>query len=146
MRYWFSNYIFPSSFPHFSLVRYQIGFHKLLSVNHMASNHAFLNSASIQRDACFAKPSHSSAKRKQSDKEINGYEIPHSFFEIIYFSSSLTVNYLFDRNYDPVTKGPKLGFEASLNENHATQIYQTEQEENEKRPVDMFKLQSKKQN
>lgn len=123
----------------------------------MASNHTSLDAASIERKARLAKLK--SLKRKQPDSEINGNEVSHPSLESYTPASpsSLTTNYLSGRNYDPFTKGPKLGFEALPNENQetledrATQIAnetqnQAEQEEKEERPIDLFRLQPKKPN
>ena len=123
----------------------------------MASNHASLDAASIERKARLAQLK--SLKRKQPGSETNGEEFSHapSDSSIPASQSSLTTKYISGRNYDPVARGPKLGFEAPPNENQetledrATQIaneahHQAEQEEKEEKPIDLFRLQPKKPN
>lgn len=123
----------------------------------MASTHASLDAASIERKARLAQLK--SLKRKQPSSDINGDELSHPSSELSTpASQSSSVNkYISGRNYDPITKGPKLGFEAPPNENQetledrATQIAseahrQAEQEEKEEKPIDLFRLQPKKPN
>lgn len=123
----------------------------------MASKHASLDAASIERKARLAQLK--SLKRKQpgSDANEDGFSHPPSE-SFIPDSQTLPIsNYISGRNYDPITKGPKLGFEAPPNENQetledrATQIAseahrQAEQEEKEEKPIDLFRLQPKKPN
>lgn len=65
--------------------------------------------------------------------------------------------YLSGRNYDPVTRGPKLGFETAPSANQTTLEKKAEElaaearkqaaeEEKEEKPLDLFKLQPKKPN
>lgn len=123
----------------------------------MASNHASLDAASIERKARLAQLK--SLKRKQPDSDTNGDKLSHPSSEpsISASQSSSTSKYISGRNYDPIAKGPKLGFEAPPNENQetledrATQIaseahHQAEQEEKEEKPIDLFRLQPKKPN
>lgn len=123
----------------------------------MASNHATLDAASIERKARLAKLK--SLKRKQPDNETNGDAVPEPSLETSTHTPlpSAIDNYLSGRNYDPATKGPKLGFEAPPNENQETledraaQIAnetqrQAEHEEKEEKPIDLFRLQPKKPN
>lgn len=123
----------------------------------MASNHASLDAASIERKARLAQLR--SLKRKKPGSETNGDEFSHPPSESsIPASQSLrTTKYISGRNYDPIARGPKLGFEAPPNENQetledrATQIAneahrQAEQEEKDEKPIDLFRLQPKKPN
>lgn len=123
----------------------------------MASNHASLDAASIERKARLAQLK--SLKRKQPSSDINGAEFSHppSDSSIPAPQSLPITKYISGRNYDPIAKGPKLGFEAPPNENQetledrATQIAneahrQAEQEEKEEKPIDLFRLQPKKPN
>lgn len=123
----------------------------------MASNHASLDAASIERKARLAQLK--SLKRKQPGSDTNGDGLSHPPVESsIPASQSLPISkYISGRNYDPTTKGPKLGFEAPPNENQetledrATQLAseahgQAEQEEKEEKPIDLFRLQPKKPN
>lgn len=68
-----------------------------------------------------------------------------------------TDRYLSGRNYDPSTKGPKLGFETAPSEGRETleakaarlaeeTKEQARREEEEEKPLDLFKLQPKKAN
>jgi coiled-coil domain-containing protein 12 len=70
---------------------------------------------------------------------------------------SVTAKYLSGRNYDPVTKGAKLGFESTPAATHPTlesqaaalavdTKRQAEEEEKADKPLDLFKLQPKKPN
>ena len=122
----------------------------------MASTHASLDAASIERKARLAQLK--SLKRKQPGSDINGDKFSHPPSEpSIPASQSSISKYISGRNYDPIAKGPKLGFEAPPNENQetledrATQIaseahHQAEQEEKEEKPIDLFRLQPKKPN
>jgi coiled-coil domain-containing protein 12 len=72
--------------------------------------------------------------------------------------ASVTTTYLSGRNYDPETRGPKLGFETAPDEGkdtlevraaalelaHKAEAAKEEQEND--RPIDLFKLQPKKPN
>ena len=135
----------------------------------MASGHATLDAAAAERKLRLAKLK--SLKRKQPDSysEIDSapptdpirpldpsetYAEPH--VETLE-PSSVTTTYLSGRNYDPSTRGPKLGFESAPIENQETledraaQIVEethvlAEQEERDEKPIDLFKLQPKKQN
>lgn len=126
----------------------------------MASTHTSLDAAATERKARLAKLK--SLKRKQPDttedtdgatrnteldsKEADPNEIP-----------SIATTYLSGRNYDPTTRGPKLGFEQAPTENEETledraaQIAdetnrKAAEEEKEDKPLDLFKLQPKKPN
>lgn len=127
----------------------------------MATVHASLEAASTDRKARLAKLK--SLKRKQpdtyndSEEPLNTDANPSKTLLAISSDSSVTAKYLSGRNYDPETRGPKLGFETAPTENQetledrATQIteettLQAEQEEKEDKPIDLFKLQPKKPN
>lgn len=124
----------------------------------MASTHASLDAASVERKARLAKLK--SLKRKQPDDHEELSEAPTntSSNDLAAPSSPSAIpNYLSGRNYDPVTRGPKLGFEVAPSENQETledraaQIaaethQQAEQEEKEEKPIDLFRLQPKKPN
>lgn len=123
----------------------------------MASKHASLDAASIERKARLAKLK--TLKRKQPDSETNGDAVPDPSLETSIHTPPPSVidNYISGRNYDPATRGPKLGFEAPPNENQETledraaQIAnethrQAEHEEKEDKPIDLFRLQPKKPN
>lgn len=69
----------------------------------------------------------------------------------------ITTTYLSGRNYDPETKGPRLGFEAAPSEGQETlerkaaalaaeTKRQAEEEEKADKPLDLFKIQPKKPN
>ncbi|MCJ1351326.1 MAG: hypothetical protein MMC33_001310 [Icmadophila ericetorum] len=122
----------------------------------MASNHASLDAAATERKARLAKLK--SLKRKQpgDDEPVTApiSEPPQAGQQE---EPSVTTTYLSGRNYDPSTRGPKLGFEtapsenAETLENRAAEIAlethkQAEEEEKTDRPIDLFKLQPKKPN
>jgi len=127
----------------------------------MASTHTSFDAAATERKARLAKLK--SLKRKQPDthNEIDesattneaSSNLPEASSETL----SVTTTYLSGRNYDPTTRGPKLGFEQAPTEDketledRAAQIAeettrQAEQEEKEDKPIDLFKLQPKKPN
>lgn len=128
----------------------------------MASTHASLDAASTERKARLAKLK--SLKRKQPDSSTRAEDpwntiVEESSSNTITTSSppSVITNYLSGRNYDPTTRGPKLGFEVAPTENQETledraaQIAeetnrQAEKEEKEEKPIDLFRLQPKKPN
>lgn len=127
----------------------------------MASTHTSLDAAATERKARLAKLK--SLKRKQPDSHNETNEslvTEDSSIETLDIPSeapSVTTTYLSGRNYDPATRGPKLGFEQGPTEDQetledrATQIAEetaqkAEQEEKEDKPIDLFKLQPKKPN
>ena len=123
----------------------------------MASIHASLDAASIERKARLAKLK--SLKRKQPDSESHGVEVSDPSLDLSTPASPPppAVQYVSGRNFDPVTRGPKLGFEAPPNEDQetledraveiATETHrQAEQEEKDEKPIDLFRLQPKKPN
>lgn len=128
----------------------------------MASNHASLDAAATERKARLAKLK--SLKRKQpgDDEPVattatSAPQSNHQQQQEEVFAPSVTTTYLSGRNYDPSTRGPKLGFETAPSENvetlenRAAEIAlethkQAEEEEKSDRPIDLFKLQPKKPN
>ncbi|KAL8711379.1 MAG: hypothetical protein Q9220_004276 [cf. Caloplaca sp. 1 TL-2023] len=128
----------------------------------MASNHTSLDAAATERKARLAKLK--SLKRKQpdtpSDETTNA--IPADSENSLIQngsgdSTSVTSTYLSGRNYDPSTRGPKLGFEsapaagAETLEDRAARVAQETREQEAKeaqedKPIDLFKLQPKKPN
>ena len=126
----------------------------------MASTHASLNAAATERKARLAKLK--SLKRKQpTDSDDADPEhipsIPASNESSLQLAPESTDRYLSGRNYDPSTRGPKLGFETAPSadsetlEDRAAAIAldtreQEEKERKEEKPIDLFSLQPKKPN
>ncbi|KAL8778154.1 MAG: hypothetical protein Q9213_007543 [Squamulea squamosa] len=128
----------------------------------MTSTHTSLDAAATERKARLSKLK--SLKRKQPDTPaeestestsglLEGPTTPDPSIS----SVSITSTYLSGRNYDPTTRGPKLGFEIAPTENVETledRADRLEQETREKeakeeqedKPIDLFKLQPKKPN
>lgn len=118
----------------------------------MASTHASLDAATTERKARLAKLK--SLKRKHPDGEDDTQQANG---EQNSTTPDVTTTYLSGRNYDPTTRGPKLGFESApiedqeTLENRAREIadataQQAEEEEKADKPIDLFKLQPKKPN
>ncbi|MCJ1302609.1 hypothetical protein MMC08_005413 [Hypocenomyce scalaris] len=118
----------------------------------MASAHASLDAAATERKTRLAKLK--SLKRKQPDSysETDLSTEPPSEE-----APSVTSTFLSGRNYDPSTRGPKLGFEVDPSadqeslEDRAAHIAesttrQAEEEEKDEKPIDLFKLQPKRPN
>ncbi|KAL8946793.1 MAG: hypothetical protein Q9222_006858 [Ikaeria aurantiellina] len=128
----------------------------------MASSHTSLDAAATERKARLAKLK--SLKRKQPDTPSNDITdtIPADSENAPPSdengdSSLVTATYLSGRNYDPTTRGPKLGFEsaptagAETLEDRAARVAQETKEQEvkeaqEDKPIDLFKLQPKKPN
>ncbi|KAL8775667.1 MAG: hypothetical protein Q9209_000163 [Squamulea sp. 1 TL-2023] len=128
----------------------------------MASMHASLDAAATERKARLAKLK--SLKRKQPDtpaevstESTSGLLEGPTTPDPSKSSLPITSTYLSGRNYDPTTRGPKLGFEVAPTENAETledRADRLEQETREKeakeeredKPIDLFKLQPKKPN
>lgn len=127
----------------------------------MASTHTSLDAAATERKARLAKLK--SLKRKQPDTrndDDNDSAGPRELHPTEAGSNgtpSVITTYLSGRNYDPTTRGPKLGFEQDPTENEETledraaQIAEetnrkAAEEEKEDKPLDLFKLQPKKPN
>lgn len=115
----------------------------------MASAHTTLDAAATERKARLAKLK--SLKRKQPDGDTEADSAAHED------APTVTTTYLSGRNYDPSTRGPKLGFETAPSEDQETleirakEISETTQklaeaEEKAEKPIDLFKLQPKKPN
>ena len=121
------------------------------------ASHASLDAAATERKARLAKLK--SLKRKQHPTDT---EDPDTS-ELAPSRASPkttpdpTIQYLSGRNYDPETRGPKLGFESAPNaeqetlENRAAAIAletseKEERERKEEKPIDLFTLQPKKPN
>ena len=115
----------------------------------MASNHTSLDAAATERKARLAKLK--SLKRKQSDSDHEAVVTSQSE------TPSIAETYLSGRNYDPTTRGPKLGFENAPSENQETlenrareiaeaTAKEAQEEERVEKPIDLFKLQPKKPN
>ncbi|EON62864.1 hypothetical protein W97_02089 [Coniosporium apollinis CBS 100218] len=126
----------------------------------MSSTHASLTAATQDRKARLAALK--SLKRKAPDVELEASEDaaarvsppPNSTAAS---APDATITYLSGRNYDPSTRGPKLGFEAAPSADQPTLeaaaaelAAQTkaaqEAAEREDRPIDLFAIQPKKPN
>lgn len=125
----------------------------------MASNHTSLDAAATERKLRLAKLK--SLKRKQpSNDDAEDAEPTTSIppeTSSISTPEPKTDQYLSGRNYDPETRGPKLGFEnapdadAETLEDRAAAITaetreKEEKESKEEKPIDLFSLQPKKPN
>jgi len=119
----------------------------------MASTHASLDAASTDRKARLAKLA--SLKRKQSEVDSSAQDSKND--DSSDSLSNVTTAYLSGRNYDPQTRGPKLGFERPPTDGEITlesqaskiaiETAQTAKEDEEAdKPIDLFKLQPKKPN
>ena len=117
----------------------------------MASTHTSLDAAATERKARLAKLK--SLKRKQPDDTDDADSNYNANTEL----PSVATTYLSGRNYDPTTRGPKLGFEQAPTESEETledraaQISEetsrkAAEEEKQDKPLDLFKLQPKKPN
>ncbi|KAL8854661.1 MAG: hypothetical protein Q9221_000443 [Calogaya cf. arnoldii] len=125
----------------------------------MASTHASLEAAATERKARLAKLK--SFKRKQPDTPDEEFTGATSGIRDDDTKPSdsvpITSTYLSGRNYDPTTRGPKLGFEAAPTDNAETLEDRADRieretrekeakEEQEDKPIDLFKLQPRKPN
>jgi coiled-coil domain-containing protein 12 len=121
----------------------------------MSSSRATLSAASDDRKARLAKLK--SLKRKQPEDEIVPPEADHASPSPP--EEDVARLHLSGRNYDPETRGPKLGFEAPPTLSHSgptleEQAAEVEEEirrkaaedEDNERGIDLFKLQPKKPN
>jgi coiled-coil domain-containing protein 12 len=121
----------------------------------MSSNHSSLSAAADERKARLAKLK--SLKRKQPDDESAAPESPQNAASPR-GSPDVAKAILSGRNYDPETKGPKLGFEAPPTlgvektlEQQAAEVEaeikrKAKEDEEDDKGVDIFKLQPKKPN
>ena len=128
----------------------------------MTSNYASLDAAAIERKSRLAKLK--SLKRKEPPTDSDDTSLPPSETAVTVSdeNSSIsnpepTTQYLSGRNYDPETRGPKLGFENAPNgdvetlEDRAATIASAirekeEKESKEEKPIDLFQLQPRKPN
>jgi len=120
----------------------------------MSATHATLGAAADERKARLAKLK--TLKRKQPGDEIAPPESTRSLSPPA--EIDVTKLHLSGRNYDPEAKGPKLGFEAPPTlavektlEQQAREVEEdirkkAEEEEQDDKGVDLFKLQPKKPN
>lgn len=120
----------------------------------MSSTNASLESAATERKARLAKLA--ALKRKQPEPESLG-DATVGDEEPTDDAQDIAKTYLSGRNYDPETRGPKLGFEQAPTdgrvtlEQQASEIAriaaeQDEKDEEAEQPIDLFKLQPKKPN
>jgi len=151
--------IYQHSHPPNFLSRGSSEDHYPSTILEMASTHASLDAAATERKARLAKLK--SLKRKQpptgaedADPEL-APSIPTEAFPTS--TPEPTDRYLSGRNYDPSTRGPKLGFENAPSletetlEARAEALAlgsreKEEQEAKEEKPIDLFALQPKKPN
>ena len=119
----------------------------------MSSKSTSLDAQSNERKARLAQLR--SLKRKAAqDDSVHGHDGDETSTDM----SDTTVRYLSGRNYDPTTRGPKLGFDQAPTEGQVTleaqaaeivvdtTRWQAEEEEKADRTVDLFTLQPKKPN
>lgn len=120
----------------------------------MSSNHASLDAAATERKARLAKLA--ALKRKQPEPETLT-EAHAKNEEATDAAPDVATSYLSGRNYDPETRGPKLGFEKPPTEGQITLEMQASEiaretaeqakaDEQADKPIDLFKLQPKKPN
>lgn len=120
----------------------------------MSSNHTSLDAAATERKARLAKLA--ALKRKQPEPE-SFVDNPPKDEETEDAAPDVITSYLSGRNYDPETRGPKLGFEHAPTdgqvtlEEKASEIAKATAEQAKKeaeadQPIDLFKLQPKKPN
>ena len=122
----------------------------------MASAHASLDAAATERKARLAKLKNLKRKQPEPDSTAeSSLSVPPEDAQEA--TPSVTTTYLSGRNYDPSTRGPKLGFENAPSENQETLEIRAqeiaaettklaEEEEKSEKPIDLFKLQPKKPN
>lgn len=125
------------------------------------STHASLDAAATERKARLAKLA--ALKRKQPEPEpltevlAKDEEQQQAEKEAAAAASEIATRYLSGRNYDPETRGPKLGFEqapvdgqitleAQAAEIARSTAEQVKKDEEADQPLDLFKLQPKKPN
>jgi coiled-coil domain-containing protein 12 len=120
----------------------------------MSSNSASLEAATTERKSRLAKLA--ALKRKQPEPETLG-DATVAGEDTTPKTSDATSAYLSGRNYDPETRGPKLGFEQAPTDGHITLEHQAseiaraaaeqaQEHEEADQPIDIFKLQPKKPN
>ena len=122
----------------------------------MASNHTTLDAAATERKARLArlktlKRKQPSAEHEDSDPSLTTTDPTPTN------TDDTTAKYLSGRNYDPETRGPKLGFETlpsadteTLEDRAAAIALKTkareEEERRDEKPIDLFQLQPRKPN
>lgn len=120
----------------------------------MSSNHASLDAAATERKARLARLA--ALKRKQPEPESLA-DNPPKDEELEDAAPEVSASFLSGRNYDPETRGPKLGFEYAPTDGQITleekaaeiakaTAEQAKKEEEAEQPIDLFKLQPKKPN
>ncbi|KKZ68748.1 hypothetical protein EMCG_05657 [[Emmonsia] crescens] len=121
----------------------------------MSSSHSTLDAAATDRRARLAKLA--SLKRKQPEPDSSEQDTSKQDSSKEGTPPDVSARYLSGRNYDPETRGPKLGFEhvpiegeTTLEEQASKIAISTEQaakeDEEADKPIDLFKLQPKKPN
>ncbi|PGH30753.1 coiled-coil domain-containing protein 12 [[Emmonsia] crescens] len=121
----------------------------------MSSSHSTLDAAATDRRARLAKLA--SLKRKQPEPDSSEQDTSKQDSSKEETPPDVSARYLSGRNYDPETRGPKLGFEhvpiegeTTLEEQASKIAISTEQaakeDEEADKPIDLFKLQPKKPN
>ncbi|CDM30099.1 hypothetical protein DTO013E5_8122 [Penicillium roqueforti] len=121
----------------------------------MSSNHASLDAASTDRKARLAKLA--ALKRKQPEEDTNEASAEDQELPDADSTPDVSTKYLSGRNYDPETRGPKLGFEHGPQEGQVTleaqaakiaraTAEQAKKDADADEPIDLFKLQPKKPN
>jgi coiled-coil domain-containing protein 12 len=125
------------------------------SLKNMSSSHANLDAASTDRKARLAKLA--ALKRKQPEQDTNEAGAEDRELPDAETTPDVTAKYLSGRNYDPETRGPKLGFEQGPQEGQVTleaqaaeiaraTAEQAKEDTGADEPIDLFKLQPKKPN
>ena len=119
----------------------------------MTSDHSALDAAAIERKARLAKLA--TLKRKQPHTE-DDETVPQPSGLASEDLDTDVNKHISGRNYDPETRGPKLGFENAPNDKQETlearakaladQAREQEAKEKEEKPLDLFTLQPKKPN
>lgn len=122
------------------------------------ASHASLDAAAQERKARLAKLK--SLKRKQPDSHQEApEEATPSESQNSDSTPDVTQTYLSGRNYDPTTRGPKLGFESAPSLTSSTLTLEAQasaltretkeaaaKQEKEDKPLDLFQLQPRKPN
>ena len=122
----------------------------------MASNHTTLDAAATERKARLAKLKTLKRKQPATDPEDSDPNLTTTDLAPTN-TDDTTAKYLSGRNYDPETRGPKLGFETLPNadaetlEDRAAAIAletkaREEEERRDEKPIDLFQLQPRKPN
>lgn len=140
-----------------SVVNHQINLAKRFSSFNiplvMPPSHTTLDAAAVDRKARLAKLA--ALKRKQPEPDAKEPSPEHD--DRNNKTIDVTSQYLSGRNYDPESRGPKLGFERAPTEGQTTLEEQAariaistaeeaKKDEEADKPIDLFKLQPKKPN